>query len=198
MFGIWHAKITDLTSMVVFLGGSALFFMIVIGWRLWTHAPRPNGARSRASIIGIVIQAAAMAMVAGPVRVVGAVFPPLTPSRTVPVAAAIGFALWLFTRAVLAMGQTWAIVAQVGRDHQLVTSGPFATIRNPIYVALAAYMLAMALTFRHAQALTIAFPVFMIGTMIRVRAEELLLRARFGPAYDDYAARVHRFIPGIV
>jgi len=28
--------------------------------------------------------------------------------------------------------------------------------------------------------------------------EERLLRAHFGPAYDEYAARVKRFLPGLI
>jgi protein-S-isoprenylcysteine O-methyltransferase Ste14 len=40
--------------------------------------------------------------------------------------------------------------------------------------------------------------VFALGTWIRIREEERLLRAEFGAAYEDYAARVKRFVPGIV
>jgi protein-S-isoprenylcysteine O-methyltransferase Ste14 len=33
---------------------------------------------------------------------------------------------------------------------------------------------------------------------MRVRREERLLRAQFGTAYDAYAARVKRFVPGLI
>jgi hypothetical protein len=37
--------------------------------------------------------------------------------------------------------------------------------------------------------------VFVVGTLIRTRAEERLLRAQFGAAYEAYAARVPALIP---
>jgi protein-S-isoprenylcysteine O-methyltransferase Ste14 len=43
--------------------------------------------------------------------------------------------------------------------------------------------------------LLIAIPVFLVGTAIRVREEERLLRQQFGQAYDDYARVTPAFIP---
>ncbi|MDT5157309.1 MAG: hypothetical protein QOH51_1666 [Acidobacteriota bacterium] len=40
--------------------------------------------------------------------------------------------------------------------------------------------------------------VYIIGTLIRVRSEEKLLRETFGPEFGDYARRVHAFIPGLL
>jgi protein-S-isoprenylcysteine O-methyltransferase Ste14 len=37
--------------------------------------------------------------------------------------------------------------------------------------------------------------VFVVGTLIRTRAEERLLRAQFGAACEAYAARVPALIP---
>jgi protein-S-isoprenylcysteine O-methyltransferase Ste14 len=39
--------------------------------------------------------------------------------------------------------------------------------------------------------------LFGIGTVIRVRSEEKLLRAAFGKEFDDYAKRVPAVLPGI-
>jgi hypothetical protein len=43
--------------------------------------------------------------------------------------------------------------------------------------------------------LLVAGAVFVIGTTIRIRAEEKLLREAFGGEYADYASRVPAFIP---
>ena len=43
----------------------------------------------------------------------------------------------------------------------------------------------------------IGVPLFALGTWIRVAEEERLLRRHFGEAYDAYAARVPRFVPGL-
>ena len=37
--------------------------------------------------------------------------------------------------------------------------------------------------------------IFAIGTAIRVRSEEKLLRAHFGAEYEDYARRVPAILP---
>ena len=113
------------------------------------------------------------------------------------VAALMGGAVWLFDASSRAMGRNWAIVAQTRGDHQLVQTGPFAWLRNPIYVAMALFMLATAVAFGHTRNLVAAVPVFALGTWMRVVHEERLLRAQFGAAYDDYAARVKRFVPGV-
>jgi len=46
-------------------------------------------------------------------------------------------------------------------------------------------------------ALVISIGVFFIGTIIRMRIEEGLLREMFGIEFDDYARRVSAIVPGI-
>lgn len=112
--------------------------------------------------------------------------------------AVIAFlSLALFIWAVRTMGKNWAVVAQTRGDHQLVQSGPFALIRNPIYVAIFGMMVATALAIGHAYNLVVAVPLFIIGTLMRVGLEEKLLHDTFGQAYDDYRKRVKRFVPAI-
>lgn len=41
-------------------------------------------------------------------------------------------------------------------------------------------------------------PLYWMGTWMRVAQEEKLLHARFGAAYDAYAARVKRFVPDLL
>ena len=69
-----------------------------------------------------------------------------------------------------------------------------AIITLPLLITL----VAMALAMGHPQRLLIALPVYIVGTLIRVREEERLLRAMFGEAFDAYAARVKRFVPGLI
>ena len=64
------------------------------------------------------------------------------------VALLIGGAVALFVWASRTMGAEWAIVARTRADARLVTAGPFAYVRNPIYVALGLFMLAMAVVFK--------------------------------------------------
>jgi protein-S-isoprenylcysteine O-methyltransferase Ste14 len=117
---------------------------------------------------------------------------------TIAVALLVLLTIGLFFAASRAMGRNWSIVARTREDHDLVTWGPFALIRHPIYTALFAWMIAMAIAFGHWRGLILGVPLYWIGTWMRVSKEETLLRAQFGAAYDAYAARVKRFVPGLI
>ncbi len=56
-------------------------------------------------------------------------------------------------------------------------------------------LIATALVISHWIGLLAGLVIFCIGTAIRVRSEERLLRTQFGAAYDDYARRVPAIIP---
>ncbi|WP_181814769.1 methyltransferase family protein [Sphingomonas aracearum] len=153
--------------------------------------------RSNRSWAGIALQAMAIGTVAiGPVRV--GLDPLSGPSllRAGTVLLLMLGATGLFHAASRAMGRNWSIVARTRTDHQLVQCGPFAHVRHPIYVALFLLLPAFALAYGHERALAIGVPLYCIGTLLRVRHEERLLRAQFGGAYDLYAGRVKRFVPG--
>lgn len=157
----------------------------------------PDARRSNASIWGIALQAIGIAVVGfGPIRIEleSASVKALVEGAIVLVLmlAAVG----LFDSSSRAMGRNWALVARTRSDGQLVQTGPFAVIRNPIYVAMALFMLAMAIGYGHALNLIAGVPLFALGTGMRVRHEESVLRATFAD-YDAYAARVKRFIPGL-
>lgn len=160
---------------------------------------QPSARRDRGSWVGILLQAAGIAIVGlGPVDVR---LDPLGAHAWLAAAAVAGLmsgAVALFVAATRAMGANWAIVAQTRRHHQLVTTRPFAHVRNPIYVALFLLMLAVAIGYGHYVALVPGVMLYAAGTMARVRREERLLRAQFGPAYDAYASRVRRFVPGVI
>jgi protein-S-isoprenylcysteine O-methyltransferase Ste14 len=123
---------------------------------------------------------------------------PLALGEGAVVAALMLLALGLFTSAARAMGANWSIVARMREGHELVTAGVFSHLRHPIYTAMGAFLVAMAIAFGHEYSLILALPLFAIGTGIRVHEEEKLLRGEFGAAYDDYAARVKRFLPGVI
>jgi protein-S-isoprenylcysteine O-methyltransferase Ste14 len=96
-----------------------------------------------------------------------------------------------------AMGKDWRIGVPEGERTGLVTGGPFAMVRNPIYSATIPTMAGFALIAGSAPALA-ALVVLVVGLEIQVRLSEEphLLRAH-GEAYRTYAARVGRFVPGL-
>ena len=82
----------------------------------------------------------------------------------------------------------------VFQDHELVTSRPFRFVRNPGYSAILALWLGTALGTLNWILLAL-WPVLVVVLSMVTRAEEGLLRGKFGTSYDAYAARTGRFIP---
>jgi len=79
---------------------------------------------------------------------------------------------------------------------RLVTTGPFAYTRNPMYLGHVIFLAGMALTLQSplAAALAGATAVFF---HFRVQRDERRLRERFGAAYAAYLGRVKRWLPGL-
>ena len=155
--------------------------------------------RSRASIVGVAIQGLAIGFTS--IGVQRATLDPLSAKALVEAAAVallMAATVGLFVWASRTMGRNWSIVARTRGDHALVTAGPFAWIRHPIYTAMFLMMIALAIGLGHVARLFIAVPLYALGTAIRVRIEERLLRTAFSSAYEEYANRVKRFIPGVL
>jgi protein-S-isoprenylcysteine O-methyltransferase Ste14 len=166
-------------------------------------AQQSEAKRDRRSLVGIFLQGCAYALVSfQPPR--AAFLPPLPSSMRMlgPLVSvcAIGLAIgsvWFVAAAVRTLGQQWAYAARLIEGHKLVTAGPYAVVRNPIYAAMLGMLIATGLAMEHWWALVIAIPLFTAGLMIRVRSEEKLLRSAFGQEFEEYAKRVPAVIPGI-
>jgi len=78
--------------------------------------------------------------------------------------------------------------------HQLITTGPYALSRNPIYLAMALTLVAIALWLGSAAAL-FAVPQFVILVgRGHIAEEEATIRATFGPAAEAYFSKTGRWI----
>lgn len=190
------------TASLAALGlGGILFFASLFAARARGKraAPDSGGRRASQSWLWIVVQGIAIGVAGfGPIALTGEAWTASALGQAVVVLALMLAAVGLFDWSSRTMGKNWALVARTRGDATLVTTGPFAVIRNPIYVALFLFMLAMAIAYGHTRNLIIAVPFYAFATWMRVRYEEQVLRAEFGGAYEAYAARVKRFIPGIV
>jgi len=111
---------------------------------------------------------------------------------TVGLAAA---SVWLSESAIRTLGKQWALPARLVEGHELITVGPYAYVRNPIYTAMLGMLIATGLAMEHWTATIVAVVVFSVGMAIRVRSEEKLLRAAFGEKFEEYARRVPAVIP---
>lgn len=108
-----------------------------------------------------------------------------------------GLSVWLSASAVRTLGKQWTYVARTIEGHELITQGPYSLVRNPIYLGMFGMMVATGLSLTIWPVLLAAMAIFLIGTMIRIRSEEKLLRATFGAKFEDYERRVSAFLPGL-
>ena len=103
------------------------------------------------------------------------------------------FLLW----ARMTMGKMYFVStssgAQLYADHQLVTNGPFAIIRHPMYIGLIAAAAGSLLIYQTWTAL--AYAVFAPFVLLRARREEKVLEAEFGEKWQVYCRRVPAFFP---
>jgi hypothetical protein len=78
----------------------------------------------------------------------------------------------------------------------LVTSGPYAYTRNPMYLGHLIFLAGLALTLR-SELGALIFVANVVFFQMRVTRDERRLREFFGEAYAEYSARVKRWIPGL-
>ena len=106
-----------------------------------------------------------------------------------------GMALLVWAR--LTLGKNYFVStgfgAQLFKDHQLITSGPYAIVRHPMYVGLIIAALGSLLIYFTWT--TVYFAIFAPFTLIRAKREETALLEEFGKQWIEYCARIPMFIP---
>ena len=107
----------------------------------------------------------------------------------------LGIAGTLVTQ--VAMGTNWRIGVDPDERTTLVTGGPFGLVRNPVFTAMAATAIGLALIVPNAIAVGGAL-LLLVALQLQVRVvEEPYLLATHGEVYRSYAARTGRFVPGV-
>jgi protein-S-isoprenylcysteine O-methyltransferase Ste14 len=97
----------------------------------------------------------------------------------------------------IALGSSYRPSSTLGvtlaASHRLVTSGPFAVVRHPMYLGLALAAIGALAVYRTWS--TMLFVLEVPVLVVRARHEEELLARTFGEAWDRYAARVPAWLP---
>ena len=161
----------------------------------------PDSKREPGSLFGVALQGVSYGVVWGVRRTT---FTGIVSSResitivasVLAICAAVG-SVWLITMAVNTLGKEWSLTARLVEGHKLATSGPYALVRHPIYAGMLGMLVATGLAISHWAALLAALVIFFIGTAIRVRSEEKLLREAFGEQFESYARSVRAIVPGL-
>jgi protein-S-isoprenylcysteine O-methyltransferase Ste14 len=175
--------------------------VLIASWVAWTYpfaflAPhvqkRPSITAIGPTRLGLLLEAIAIVMAF--VFRMPADSPPAW--WRIACAAACGVvAAVLGWSAVRHLGRQFRVHAGLYEDHELVTSGPYAIVRHPIYSSLLAMLLCSLLVLTPWQWAVPSLALFFAGTEIRVRTEDGLLASRFGERFFAYQKRVPAYLP---
>lgn len=88
-----------------------------------------------------------------------------------------------------------AAAGHLRKDQELATTGPYARTRNPLYLGSSFLAAGFAVAGRSWWAGALVAAYFGIFYYAVMRNEEEELRARFGAAFNQYAAHVPLFFP---
>jgi len=191
----------------------ACFYGIIVCWwafllTFWLRKRPPRAQETqhdRRSYLGLLLQSVAYFIVfLPPLRFRGRLLdqiakesgwhvPILAMLALLIAVASVGLVNWAARR----LGKQWSLGARVVEGHDLIEDGPYRFVRNPIYTGMFGMLVATGLVETNWERLAVAVVLFVIGTYIRIRAEERLLRSAFGPRFEEYARRVSALIPGI-
>ncbi|HWM12152.1 MAG TPA: isoprenylcysteine carboxylmethyltransferase family protein [Solirubrobacteraceae bacterium] len=192
------------------LGACALYMALAFGLRTVIQLRRTgssgfegvSGRPGSAEWWAGVLFAVAIAVgVAAPVLALADVVEPIA---ALDVGAVHGAGIALFAAglagtlaAQVAMGESWRIGVDAAATTELVTDGPFALVRNPIFAAMLPASAGLAAMVPSVVAgVGLVALVLALELQVRVVEEPYLLRVH-GSRYAAYARRVGRFLPGV-
>jgi hypothetical protein len=122
--------------------------------------------------------------------------------RFVPAVPEVGALGWLLTAlgmlfaiwARVILGVNWSSTVVIKQGHELVSTGPYALVRHPIYTGLILALTGTAVYDGRWRAL-LGLAFFAVGFWLKARSEENLLEREFGEEYRSYRARTPMLIP---
>src|SRR5271169_3382946 len=96
--------------------------------------------------------------------------------------AGLLFAVWAREH----LGRNWSRSVTIKQGHELITTGPYATVRHPIYTGVLTALLGTAIALSQVRGF-IVLVLFFLAFWIKFRLEEQWMRSQFGEAYATYA-----------
>jgi protein-S-isoprenylcysteine O-methyltransferase Ste14 len=120
--------------------------------------------------------------------------------------AGLGWLVWAGVPVVLAgeLLRMWGVhhIGSVSRTRSerlgpLIDHGPFAKVRNPLYIGNILLWLGFAVSARLPWLAPVVLVLLALEYHAIVRWEEQLLASRMGDSYRDYLTRVPRWLPNL-
>jgi protein-S-isoprenylcysteine O-methyltransferase Ste14 len=100
------------------------------------------------------------------------------------------FTVW----ARIQIGRNWSGIVTIKEGHELVTSGPYAIVRHPIYTGLLLAFIGSALARAEWRGI-LAVAIALWALWRKLRFEERWMREQFGESYQAYSRRVAALVP---
>lgn len=100
------------------------------------------------------------------------------------------FAVWAREH----LGRNWSSAVTIKQDHELITTGPYALVRHPIYTGILTGLLGSAIALSEVRGFLAVVLVF-LAYWSKFRREEEWMRSEFGETYVAYARRTAALVP---
>jgi protein-S-isoprenylcysteine O-methyltransferase Ste14 len=124
----------------------------------------------------------------------GTRFVPDTPSvqwlGVVIMAAGVAIAFW----ARFHLGANWSGVVTLKQGHELIRTGPYRTIRHPIYTGILLAFLGNTVEVGQVRGL-LGLLIIWLSFYVKARREESFLVQEFGPRFDEHTQHTGMFLP---
>jgi protein-S-isoprenylcysteine O-methyltransferase Ste14 len=104
----------------------------------------------------------------------------------------ISVGLFAWTHTIL--GRFWSPYLQLRPGHRLITDGPYARIRHPMYSAIVGWLMALGLVAANWIALIFA-GLGALNFLLRIQGEEKMMLQQFGDEYREYMKRTGQLLP---
>lgn len=114
-------------------------------------------------------------------------------SGTLIFCAGLGLYLWGMRSLGQMFGPSTGFGVRLHAAHRLITTGPYAYVRHPMYLAVVITAQGGLLLYRTWAALL--FALIMFGLIFRARREEQVLAQEFGAEWKAYVSQVPAWIP---
>lgn len=100
------------------------------------------------------------------------------------------FAVWARRH----LGSNWSRSVTIKQDHELITSGPYALVRHPIYTGILTGFLGTAIALSQVRGF-IAFILVFLVIWAKLRMEEQWMHSQFGETYTTYVSQTAALVP---
>ncbi|ESZ19482.1 farnesyl cysteine carboxyl-methyltransferase [Mesorhizobium sp. L48C026A00] len=104
-------------------------------------------------------------------------------------------ALWIFRMSHKELGRNWSITLEIRERHELVSAGPYALVRHPMYTSFLLMGLGQLFLLPNWVAGISGLIGFAVLFLLRVDKEERMMLETLGPQYRAYMERTKRIVP---